>query len=248
MLPIGKTLTYRVDSESPFCESCTSNSEETFEHMICCPGLHCWRASKENNLALILEKLGTSHFAKQIILGYLFDGKSRATASHVDTRQITHDFALLGKHEIWKGRIPSSLVHHEHVLLSRSDSSRPIGREGETWAKRTIRAIFLLAIDLWHTRNHLRYDKNEEDMKRRRMEIARKRCASMRERIKRLNPSDRRLFESDEACEKMDRNHLDCYLNWALPLLEKCEENIQVIRSDRSRSWDATEGEIPIPP
>ena len=81
-------------------------------------------------------------------------------------------------------------------------------------------------------------------MRQRRVAIARKRCSSMRERIKRLKPSDQKLFESDEACEKMDRNHLECYLNWAFPLLEKCEEENQVIRSDRSRSWDATEGKF----
>ena len=151
----------------------------------------------------------------------------------------------VGRLELWRGRLPCALVEWQHTILAKDESTRPLGREGSIWATKVVTAILQEFLLLWWQRNEIRHGRADGHETKRRRERAEARCKSLTPRIKRLRPSDQKLFEDENTVLKWKTGAIFSYLYSKEPLLQKCEEEV----GDRPKGdWDMTEGEVIDPP
>ena len=126
-----------------------------------------------------------------------------------------------------------------------ANSTRAIGREGATWAKKCVTAILQEFLFLWWQRNDIRHGRADGEETKRRRERAASRCRALTQRIKRLNETDRKLFQDEKTVLSWQTGAIFAYLYRMEPLLKKCEEDE---RRRRRGDWDMTEGEFIDPP
>ena len=243
ILPMGKVLEQRRELECPHCTSCKSDTLEDTTHMLDCREHSQWRDSARTRFSNQLQSFGTRREVSTF-LGRLLFRVPRLPLRN-DLNVLQDDCDKIGRVELWRGRLPKSLVEWQHTFITKGASTQKIGSEGARWATRVVKSIFGEFLNLWWLRNDIRHGRNETEESEARRMRAKRRCLALEPRIKRLKPSTRKLFVDEETWKKWRTREIISYANWASDMV-KLHESI-FVRGSRT-DWDVTEGEVIDPP
>ena len=238
---MGRFLLHRDKNENPRCASCDL-VDESFEHMLSCPGhaqeLTQLQESMENSLI----SLGTPTALRSVLVCCLFDHDDCAQKV---VRTVRDDCIAVGRQEIWRGRLPISATK-AYQIMKKSGTYDEIERNANHWSKKVVKLILQTALHLWWFRNKKRHgnDKEEEATIRRRKALAR--CKELATRTTRLKEHGK-FFTPFERLEKWQTGMILHYLSWAEDLCEKCEEKEKNGPRPASK-WDREKGEVFDPP
>ena len=109
-----------------------------------------------------------------------------------------------------------------------------------------VKLILKEFLNLWWFRNKCRHGHCEEEEAAIRRKKAKKRCAEIYQKSKKLCKRDRNLFCSVSRTDKWNTGTMLSYLEWAEPLLKKCLGSKNLCRP--FKKWDVTLGEVINPP
>ena len=248
ILPMGRILKYRNTTESIYCLSCKSNTVESFEHMIHCPGHSDWRVAARKNIEDSLLETNTPKDLRNTLLDSLFavPGNDDLPLRHPALQEIRDTCADIGTLEMWRGRIPLAASAFVHAYKTKDLSKEYVGKEDTTWATAFILEVLKQFLILWGIRNSTRHGGDDIAKGRIRHEKACARCVEVGKKVDLMRKEDASLFAKPAVTLKWKTNKMLAYLEWAEPLAEKCARTPKA--TGDSGKWDATKGELPKPP
>lgn len=203
-LAIGQQLLYASKTESPYCESCASDTFETSDHMFCCPGHASWRQttiSKWNDFAK--SNKWPDHARKTISKRMM---KPREAPDPEDLWPDTPGIL------IWKGMIPTDMPCHPATTIPKKKGA------SQAFANFWFERFYAL----WRKRCDERHGSTDEE----RDAILKRK---LRHRAKALTnapidiPIDSTM-PTEEEIQKMGRVRLRAFIRWADVLLSHTEK------------------------
>ena len=215
-LPLGCRMNRRRGVEPTICKSCTAGCEETDDHMFQCSGHTQWETTTITSLKKFFGTTQTHRVIQDKILALLFPWRCAAPTGNFDreTLQVFNDLKTIGRMELWRGRIPVSLIQWHDQYTAENHSTTHV--KGRTWAKQLITGLFNRVLTLWTHRNKLRHGETDEEARQILKEKLHERMAGLQDAVDSLtDPRDRALFLPKQRWSNLTNKQAEAYLSWA---------------------------------
>ena len=230
ILPMGKLLLHRDDSENPRCALCNGPDSETFAHMLDCKEHDDWRERAKTDLTKGMIELGTPRPLRRTLLDVLFRRLGGITQ---ETTAVWQDCSDIGRLELWRGRLPLSATTMFQSLKRCEAKTGSISTAGSQWSKKLVKLILRASLELWWFRNKKRHGNDREEEIAIRRKRALERCRSLDTRVSRLKKAYQKLFVPLEKLKKWTTGVILHHLAWAETLATKCENETKLRPTER---------------
>ena len=230
LLPVGSLLEKRREKEPYRCFTCDSCACETSRHMFLCPGNEEWRKEASTNFSRFLKEYNIPKCTINMILSSFFGPIGGAT--HETTGIVTGGLSNIGWEELWRGKIPTSLILQ---CTSQETSSEGLSTDQRRWGTKFCTLVFSEVLSLWERRNRARHGGTESERTARSKEKLALRVRRVQDLARTLpGGADRTLLEADTDIDDWTPHRMQSFLAWAEELATFCtKENTSSAVRDR---------------